>query len=285
MSDLHSRTLPPFGEEPTPPASLLDAQKFLQDAFRSIEPIPARTDLDGRVRELTKPSAKLEPAGRVDVYREQFWLRHRGSLRDDFRTLDHLLGEDGFAALCERYLTRFPPRDFLLRNLSADMPAFVASEAPWASDGLLADCAKIEWGFIDAYDAADPKPFDPGSLAGASEEALMSARLVMQAPLRLVATSHPVHEFRDAVRHGQNPPRPLPRDTFLVIFRKGDLLQYWELERPAFEVVRALVQGVPLGEACGRAVEAGMPEAEVGEKLGQWFQHWTQWGWLERVEI
>jgi hypothetical protein len=270
---------------PTAPASLLEVQSFLAGVVRNPRPLGESGELRERLEEISRPNAKLGPVDRVDIYREQFWLRHVHSLKEDFPTLVHLLREDAFQTLCERYLEAFPPRHFQLRNLSAEMAQFLASDSAYASDPLLADCAKMEWAFIDAVDAADPEPFDATALAGASEEALLSARFVMQAPLRLVETAHSVHEYRDRVRAGEKPTRPEPRSTYLVVFRTGETLRYFELERPAFEVVRALAAGTPLGEACGRAVEAGLPEAEVSAHLGQWFQWWTQWNWMSKVVL
>lgn len=276
----------PFDDQPTPPASLLEAQRFLLGAVRSREALAARAELHDGVRRIATGNARMTPVDQADVYREQYWIRHTSSLGEDFPTLKHLVGgEAPFQELCERYLEAYPPRDFLLRNLSADMPRFLAEDPRYANDPLLAECATVEWAFLDAFDSADPKPFDAASLAGASEDALMSAKLVMQAPLRLVATEHPIHELREALRNGETPPRPTLRRTHLAIFRTGDELRFFELEPVAFEVVRALVLGVPLDEACERAIAAGANESEIGEKLGQWFQWWTQWGWLERVLI
>jgi hypothetical protein len=276
----------PFDDEPAPPASLREAQGFLSGAIQSPSTLGERRDLHDGVRAIAKGSARLPAIGQVDVYREQFWLRHVASLAEDFPTVKHVLGGDGpFATLCERYLAAHPPSDFLMRNLSARMPEFLSADPRYAGDTLLADCARAEWAFIDAYDAADPEPFDPTPLAGAGEEALFAAKLVMQAPLRLIAMEHPAHEFRDAVRAGKAPPRPEPRAVRLAIFRAGEELRCFELEPAAFDVVAALLGGAPLGEACDRAIRAGADESELGAKLGQWFSWWTQWGWLTKIEL
>ncbi len=275
-------------DEPAAPAVLVEVQSFLQGAFRSPRPLAERVDLHEKATAIARPSATLSPTGRVDVYREQFVVRHQTSLRDDFPTLELLLGPGDFALLCERYLEAYPPRHFMLRNLSEDMAAFLERDPRYASDTLLADCARVEWAFLDAADSADPRAFDPSALAGAPEDAIMGARLVMQRALRLVKMDHPAHELRNAIRSGdgnESKARPAPRPTYLAVFRRGESVHYIELERPAFEVVRALVAGEPLGEACAHAIDAGMSEDDVATKLGEWFQSWTQWGWLEEVVI
>ena len=41
-------------------------------------------------------NARMTPCEQLDVYREQFFLRHVGSLREDFPTVEHLLGAESF---------------------------------------------------------------------------------------------------------------------------------------------------------------------------------------------
>lgn len=276
----------PFDDPIAPPAALLEMQAFLSGAFRSPRALAERPELEARMAAIATGNDRLSPVGQADVYREQFWFRHIASLKEDFPTLRHLLGSDAaFELLCERYLEAHPPRDFLLRDLSADMGRFLSTDARYDTDTLLIDCARVEWAFIDAYDAADAKPFDPSALIGAAEDALFGAKLIMQPALRLVAMQNPAHELRESVRAGVAPERPAPRAVHLAIFRTGEVLRSIELEPAAFAVVQALLAGAPLGEACNRAIEAGADETEVGAKLGQWFQWWTQWGWLERIVL
>ncbi|MFO0669659.1 MAG: putative DNA-binding domain-containing protein [Polyangiaceae bacterium] len=271
---------------PEAPASLRDMQTFVVTALQSTSPVAARTDLAATAQAVATGNARMTPAEQVEVYREQFWLRHIASLAEDFPTVKLFIGGAApFAALSERYLAAHPPQAFRLEELGARMSEFLRADAETAGDSLLADCAAVEYGFIAALSAADPRPFDPTSLAGASEDALMRAKLVMQAPLRLVATEHPVHELRDAVRAGETPPRPPASKTHLAIFRSGIELRYFALEPAAFAVVEALLAGLPLDEACDRAIAGGADEAEIAGKLSQWFQWWTQWGWLERVVL
>ena len=55
------------------------------------------------------PSATLDAAARLEIYRRQYWLRVLGALADDFPALRWLLGPATFAALAERYLIAHPP--------------------------------------------------------------------------------------------------------------------------------------------------------------------------------
>lgn len=226
---------------------------------------------------------RMTPADQLDVYREQFFLRHVGSLREDFPTLELLLGRDRFDAMCNAYLAAMPPRSFALRDASDRVAELVATTSPWKDDPLLADCAKVEWAFIEAFDAADAPPLDVSMLASIDEDAWDGAKIVLHPSVKLLALSHPAHTYRTAVRSGESPARPDPKPTFVVAFRAADdTLRWLEVEHAAFTLLEALRNGRALGEA---GEEAAKLDADVGEKIGVWFQTWTQNGWISKIEV
>ena len=234
-------------------------------------------------QKLATGNARMTPCDQLDVYREQFFLRHVGSLREDFPTLEHLLGVEKFEKMCAEYLAAAPPRSFALRDASDRMGAFLKTVAPYASDALLADCANVEWAFIEAFDAADAPPLDVSVLASIDEDAWDRAVIHFHPSLRFLDLAHPAHEFRTQVRSGKKPDRPASRATRVVAFRSADdTLRWLEVEPAAFALLRALSEKKPLGEAGEVAAQI---DAGVGEKIGAWFQAWTQNGWISRIEV
>ena len=236
-------------------------------------------------RELAAGSHAMSPLGQLEVYREQFWIRHVGCLVEDFPTLHALLGVEGFEALVAAYLRAHPPTKFRLRDLGEDLPRFVARTSPWAEDGLLTDVALVEWAFVDAFDAADAPPLDPASLGGVAEDAWPAARLTLHPSLQRLALRHPANDLRVAFRTGQGLERPAAVDTFLVIYRR-DLLLYAEaLDALAFALLDRLAKGETLGEASEGVALASGRSAEVEAKIGDWFARWASLGWISRVEL
>ena len=235
--------------------------------------------------ELAAGSHTMSPAGQVEVYREQFWIRHVGCLVEDFPTLHALLGAEGFEALVAAYLRAHPPTKFRLRDLGEELPRFVAQTSPWAEDALLADVALVEWAFVDAFDAADAPPLDPASLGGVAEDAWPGARLTLHPSLQRLALGHPANDLRVAFRTGHGLERPAAADTFLVIYRR-DLLLYAEpLDGLAFALLERLAKGETLGEASeGVALTSGRG-AEVEASIGDWFARWASLGWISRVDF
>ena len=228
-------------------------------------------------------SSRLSPTAQLEIYREQFWLRHVGALEEDFATLHHLLGHEAFHELAERYLAAHPPVDFSLRDLGAKLPGFVATHPEYSVDALVVDCARLEWGFVDAFDAADAPPLDPAAIAGIAEDAWPAARLSFHPSMQAVSLAHPAHEYRAAVRAGTAPIRPDPRPTYVVVYRGPTMLQYVTVEPLAFELLLRLAGGEPLGAACEEL--AGSRAAhELETKVGEWFQAWTRYGWVSAVD-
>jgi hypothetical protein len=231
---------------------------------------------------LATGNVRMTPVDQLDVYREQFFLRHIGSFREDFPTLEHLLGAKKFEALCVAYLKAMPPATFALRDASDRMATFLEITAPYREDPLLEDCAKIEWAFIESFDAADAPPLDVSTIASIDEDAWDRAKILFHPSLRFVSMKYPAHTFRTAVRNGEKPPRPEAKPTKVVTFRGAESLRYLEVEPAAFALLTALSNGKMLGEA---GEDASQIDADVGEKIGEWFQMWSANGWISRVVV
>ena len=268
-------------------------QRTLAELLRRASPVRDDAACATLAAEIASGNEHLTAAEQVDVYREQYLLRHLDVLREDFLALEHVLGDQAFEALATTYLKAFPPRSFSLRDLGAELPRFVAETAPWSEDPLLADLARLEWAFVEAFDAPDASALDLATVAAVPEEAWPSVRLSLQPSVQRLELSYPVHESRLAVRSangGVADPatvvtRPAPAPTHLVIYRGAARLQCASLESDAYALLDELARGTPLGDACERVASAsGASAASFEAKVGAWFQQWTALGWLSRVE-
>jgi hypothetical protein len=236
---------------------------------------------------LLRPSHRgLAPHERLEIYREQYWLRHLSNLDEDFPTLTWVLGgRDAFHTLATAYLQAHPPRSWDLQRLGADLPPFLATRAP--VEPLALDAARLDWAFMEAFDAPDSPPFDPRVLASTPEDAWPGARIDLHASLRTLASGHPVHDLRFAVLTGAVPVRPAPVATCIAVHRDAaHALRSVAVEPGALALLDALRAGTPLGDACEAAAHAcGEDSLDVGAKLGGWFQQWTASGWIRGVRV
>jgi hypothetical protein len=234
------------------------------------------------------PSARgMQPGERLEIYRQQFWLRHLSNLEDDYPTFKWVVGEATFREVAANYLRAFPPRTWNLERLGQDLPSFAGGTAKLLP--LAVDAARLDWAFMVAFAAPDVAQFDDGVLAGVPEDAWPGARIVFHPSLQALALSHPVHRLRETLQRGESPERPVPETTHVVVWRDRDFhLKAVAIEAPAFELLSNLRAGVALGVACERVADGARELTDVtslGRSISQWFQHWTASAWLSSVSF
>jgi hypothetical protein len=269
--------------------ALAALQRLVTDAVRRPSPLYEDGELARGVEEIVAPSARdMNPLERLEVYREQFWIRHLLSLQDDYPTLAWALGRDTFRRLAAEYLQACPPRTWNLQELGADLPGYVASRAPWHNDTVARDAARLDWAFMEAFDAPDSAPFDPRAIASLPEASWSAARIAFHPSLRTLSLEHALHELRDLIKEGHPCEHPPPQVTRLVVWRDSACFLHAEALAPlAFELLVALEQGARLGEACEDLANSH-PEGDLSELealVGVWFQEWTANGWVSAIRL
>ncbi|MBX3204613.1 MAG: putative DNA-binding domain-containing protein [Labilithrix sp.] len=291
-------------------ATLAEMQAVLAVALRRVSPIADDPELSVHAERIASGNDRLSPVEQVDIYREQFWLRHVDVLRDDFASIEYALGDDAFERLAHAYLEACPSASFTLRDLGEDMARFLATRAPWSTEPFLAELARVEWAFVDAFDGQNAPPFDPASIAGRSEDEWPGARIVLHPALQRLTLEWPTHDYRIGARKGEEPARPERRACHVVVYRGAELLHCLEIDADAAAMLDELARGTPLGEACERAaakIGAAAPAGSAdraassdetsggGEretplevlqgKLAGWFSEWTSLGWIRSVRF
>lgn len=166
---------------------------------------------------LPAPAGLQGPGGggaewRFNVYRNNVTVSLIDALAAIFPVVRRLTGDDFFRAMARGHVRATPPTSPLLFEYGHDFPAFVARyeharEVPW-----LADVARIERAWLDAYHAADEPPLVAGALAGIAAEALGGAVFTPHPAARLVRSAFPAASIyllhrRDA------PPEPFCSDV------------------------------------------------------------------------
>jgi putative DNA-binding protein/uncharacterized protein len=272
---------------------LASLQRSLSDMIRRTSPIAGDDTLALRAETLVVPSAHgMSPADRVDIYREQFWLRHLANLRDDYPTLAWVIGGVvPFDELATGYLLASPPRTWNLQRLGADLPAYVARCATWRDDRLASDAARLDWAFVDAFDAPDAIAFDPTLLSSTPEDAWPTAQIAFHPSLRALDLMHRVHELRDArdrIARGESAPRPPASPTNVIVWRDpGCVLRSTDVDPLAFALLSLLLAGTQLGDACEATarIDGSADAAALGPRFAAWFRAWTAAGWVSAIHF
>jgi hypothetical protein len=245
---------------------------------------PTAVTDDREAREHFLPSARLSAAQRLDIYREQFWLRHEESLREDFPGTSALLGPE-WDDIVRGYLKAFPPTTPSLRELGFQLPGHLEDQGHF--EGSVLDMARLERAYLEVFDAPDEPPLDPAHVGALSPEQWPLARLGISGALRLLELGSHAADLRRLLRSGalvELEERAKP--TYLAVYRRELGLWDKEISRTAHELLGRLASGQALGPAC-EATAAGRPEAarELDTQLGEWFADWARLGWITRVIV
>jgi hypothetical protein len=286
------------------PRSLLTFQRTLKDAL--IRPLTGgdRTQskwIDGRsmadfAATFIKSNDRLTALERLQIYNRMYWFRLIDCFHDDNPGLRAALGLRRFNQLAEAYLTKHPSSSFTLRNLCSRLEGFIRNEPRWTAPHtpLALDIARFEWAQTIAFDEAALPVLSSSGISATPPSRL---RLKLQPYLSLLALNHPVDDFVIAVkkrnalrnqasnattasRHTEREskvPRPRRQRVYVVVHRLDQRLYYKRLTPPAFKILAALRDGLPLT----RAIAAGGRGVKPGE-IRDWFSTWMQLGWFCR---
>ena len=210
-----------------------------------------------------------------------------------------MVGGRRFEALSIAYLTAHPSRSFTLRNLGSKLPEWLAAHPELAGrrHRLAVDVARIEWAFVEAFDSAERTRSRSTRLRRSM--AIRASRL--QPHLRLIALEYPaddlvlgLHEREKrqtseaGVEHDDEADAPVEPAADCAasphgLPRIGSIISvyYRRLEREEFQMLAAIREGLPLGEA----IEAGFAGSHIGEarraeRVHEWFANWAELGWI-----
>jgi hypothetical protein len=277
-------------EPASEPSELDQIQTFFAAQLRKRRALPKDATLTAQACAFVSASGRLSPVERLEIYREQFWLRHTASLVEDFPGLSGILGQEAWQALIDGYLEAHPPESYTLRDLGLHLPRYVEAQPTLAHHALCLDMARLELAYLELFDAADAAPLNATALVDIPEAAWEHARIELQPALRLLQVGYPVASLRKqlflAQTSGESVPIPAPAPFHLLLFRRDLSMYHEELTAGAFALLGALTRRVPLAAACAQA-QAEIPEeaAGIAQNVGAWFQSWAARGFITSVEV
>jgi hypothetical protein len=235
---------------------------------------------------------RLSGVEQLEIYREQFYLRHTASLVEDFPGVGGILGQDDWDRLIWDYLESEPPTSHDLAELGAGLAAFIETRDWLEHRELLVDMARLEYSHMLVFDAPDAAPLDPAKLAAVPEDAWERALLVPDPGLCLLAQSFPVAALRREIIAQRDDleaapiPLPGPEKGFLAVHRRKRAIYHDRLEPRAHALLSAVARGEPLGAACESAARAlDITVDTLAAELEQWFADWSARGYLVDVIV
>jgi Putative DNA-binding domain len=133
------------------------------------------------------PNGKMA-AKRYNVYRNNVTVSLIDTLAAIYPAVQRITGVDFFRAMARFHVRATPPTSPLLSEYGRNFPAFIeayeyAQAMPW-----LADVARIERAWLDAYHAADTVPLSAEALAAIPPEHLADAVFAAHPATRIVGS-------------------------------------------------------------------------------------------------
>ena len=195
---------------------------------------------------------------RYNVYRNNVTVSLINALAAAFPATLRITGVDFFRAMARFYVRATPPNSPLLFDYGRDFPDFIARYEYAQSVPWLADVARIERAWLDAYHAADVEPLMQRDLAAIPADQLVNTVLKPHPATRVIRSRFSAVTIFTANRSGG----PASR---VELVEPEDAL----LTRPALEVeVRQLppggaifLNGLIAGESLGAAASAAFSES------------------------
>ena len=178
------------------------------------------------------------------------------ALQQRFPVTARLVGEAFFRGMAERFIAGSRPRSPLLAEYGDDFPEFIEGFEAAATVPYLADVARLEAAWSNAYHAAEAAPIDAGALAGLAAEALATARLTRHPAAALVGSAYPVGSIWAAHRSEVVEPVSCPGPESVLIVRPGAEVAVHVLPARDAPFAAGVLDGAPLGEAAEAALAA-----------------------------
>lgn len=190
---------------------------------------------------------------RYAVYRNNVTTSLAEALADIFPAVRRLVGDDFFSGMAIAFARAHPPRSRLLFEYGHDFPAFVADFEPARGLPYLADVAKIERAWLDAWHAADAEPLPPRALGTIAPEDLPRAVFRPHPALRILRSRYAAFSICAANRDEQAPAVSIRGDIAedTLITRPGLTVSMRRLPPGAAAFMMALAEGRDLGTAIG----------------------------------
>jgi Putative DNA-binding domain len=212
------------------------------------------------------PNGK-EAIKRYNVYRNNVTVSLIDALAAIYPAVQRITGVEFFRAMARFHIRETPPMSPLLFEYGRDFPAFIeryefAQAMPW-----LADVARIERAWLDAYHAADAEPLAADALASVPPDRLADITFAPHPAMRIISSPYAAATIFAANRGDE------PVGTIY-----GSVSEDALITRPAFDVVvrhlppggakflASLSNGRSLGEAAGLAQEA-VPTFNIGAAI------------------
>jgi hypothetical protein len=235
-----------------------------------------------RLSEVVLPSHSMTSAERVGVYHGMYLMRMEEALETDYPVIRYHLGDHQFAHLVRDYVQRYPSTSYTLNRLGDHLPQFFLDEPQRHEAAFLHDLARLELAMTEVFDEEESPVLGAADLEAVPPEAWEEARLRPIPAFRLLAFKHAVIPNLVAYHEDRPSPAPRRRASWVALYRRNYSVLRLELSRAEHDLLRAIVDGAPLGEALATAAASKSQRQQA--KVFRWFRTWISEGLFTAIE-
>lgn len=204
---------------------------------------------------------------RYNVYKNNVTVSLINALAATFPATQRITGADFFRAMARFHVRATPPASPLLFEYGHGFPDFIeryeyAQAMPW-----LADVARIERAWLDAYHVADEQPLAPQALASIPPENLVDIILAPHPATRVLRSRFPaVSIFAANRKDGPESPVEATEPEDALVTRPGLEVAVRHLPTGGAVFLLHLIAGGTLGEAASAAF-ADNPQFDLSASI------------------
>jgi hypothetical protein len=192
---------------------------------------------------------------RYNVYRNNVTVSLIDALAAIYPAVQRITGVDFFRDMARVHVRAAPPTSPLLFEYGRDFPAFIEQYEYVRSMPWLADTARIERAWLEAYHAADAEPLSPAVLASIPPERLADLVFRVHPATKIIRSAFAAVTIFAANRGDELVTRidaSIPEDA--LITRPDAEVVVRHLPPGGSVFLIGLIAGQPLGEAAAAAL-------------------------------
>ena len=234
--------------------------------------MPGQADLASALLDPEQAAPEgLAPPSRLAVYRNNVVVSLVEALAAAYPAVLALVGEPFFKAAAGVYVRSEPPRSPVLITYGQSFADFLEGFTPAAKLPFLADVARLERLWLEAYHAADATPQPIEQLGAIPENELPATRISLHPSARLFRSRWPVAALWAANSgRGAHVDVDLQRPEAVLLVRPRETVQVRVVTPGLFAFLEALQTGKPLGEVADLAARAD-DTFMIAEAIGSLF--------------
>lgn len=210
---------------------------------------------------LPTPAGLVGPDGnpssrRFAVYRNNVMVGLTQTLKDAYPVVHRIVGSEFFLALARAYVVGDLPRSPMLFDYGAGLPDFIGRFEPASVLPYLADVARIERAWIEAYHSADASPIAPSAFSEIDRDQLPEISLVLHPSVRVVRSRFPALTIWQMNVEGGIPCRvdPAAGGEDALVLRPEAEVEVRSIPKGSPEFILTLSSGRSVLAACERAL-------------------------------